>query len=1122
MSIGGQADLLDFAAPVERAGFRLHRLELYNWGTFDGRVWSFDAGGDTSLLTGDIGSGKSTIVDAITTLLVPPQRVSYNKAAGAEARERTVRSYFLGHYKAERSETGAGAKPVALRDPNSYSVLLAQFYNEGYRQPVTLAQLFWMRDQEGQPARLFVVADEHLTVAQHFSGFEEVGEIRKRLRALTKEVWDSFPPYQAAFRRRFGIESDQALDLFHQTVSMKSVGNLTDFVRQHMLQPFPVEERVASLIGHVDDLTRAHEAVLKAKDQVRRLAPIVEECDEYDRLVASIGLDRASRDALRAWVASLTVELLSAGIERCEDLQARLAVEEGQVDEARRSLSERRDGLKQDIARNGGERIERIRSSIDLCRRERAERERRAAGYDRQAREAGLPAVRDAQAFLANQHEAESLAAAAEERIALLRQRAIDAGVRLQAATKERAEVAAEVEAIRSRRSNIPADFLRLRRRLCEATGIDEADLPFAGELLRVRSDERAWEGAIERVLRGFGTSLLVPEPHYASVSAWVDANHLGALLSYFRAKDGKAAGAPSTGPASLVRKLEFKHDELLAAWVEEEITRRFNLTCCDSLEEFRREREALTRLGQVKGGPRHTKDDRQRIEDRTRYVLGWANTEKLAALERALQAAEGRAQAEAATCAAAGEEEEREQRRLAALHALEAHRSFADIDWRSSVVELDRLEVELKALESASDVLRTLERQLAAVEVELAACEKKRSATQAEAVRTEEQRKGLAKKLDAAREVVSATTPKERGLFPALQALHQEVGAGVALDVENAGEVERSLREALQQRIDAAELRKTRLGQRVVATMQEYRSAYPVETREAAAAVEAAGEYRRMLEVLRRDDLPRFERRFKELLNENTIREVANFQSQLRRESQVIRERIDRINRSLREIEFNPGRYIRLEASTFVDAEVRDFQQDLRACTEGSLVGSGDETYSEAKFLQVKKIIERFRGREGSTDLDQRWTHKVTDVRNWFAFSASERWFEGDAEHEHYADSGGKSGGQKEKLAYTVLAASLAYQFGLEWGETRSRSFRFVVIDEAFGRGSDESATYGLELFRKLNLQLLVVTPLQKIHVIEPFVSHVGFVSNTDGQRSKLRNLTIEQYRAEKARRSA
>ena len=103
---------------------------------------------------------------------------------------------------------------------------------------------------------------------------------------------------------------------------------------------------------------------------------------------------------------------------------------------------------------------------------------------------------------------------------------------------------------------------------------------------------------------------------------------------------------------------------------------------------------------------------------------------------------------------------------------------------------------------------------------------------------------------------------------------------------------------------------------------------------------------------------------------------------------------------------------------------------------------------------------------------------------------SASERWRADDTEHENYTDSGGKSGGQKEKLAYTILAASLAYQFNLKWGVKRSKDFRFVVIDEAFGRGSDESTRFALTLFRKLGLQLLIVTPLQKIHVIEPFVA--------------------------------
>ena len=74
------------------------------------------------------------------------------------------------------------------------------------------------------------------------------------------------------------------------------------------------------------------------------------------------------------------------------------------------------------------------------------------------------------------------------------------------------------------------------------------------------------------------------------------------------------------------------------------------------------------------------------------------------------------------------------------------------------------------------------------------------------------------------------------------------------------------------------------------------------------------------------------------------------------------------------------------------------------------------------------------------------------------------------------------------------------------------------MVIDEAFGRGSDESTRYALKLFKELNLQLLIVTPLQKIHIIEPYVSSVGFVHNKGGQESQLRSLTIEEYRQDRA----
>ena len=278
---------------------------------------------------------------------------------------------------------------------------------------------------------------------------------------------------------------------------------------------------------------------------------------------------------------------------------------------------------------------------------------------------------------------------------------------------------------------------------------------------------------------------------------------------------------------------------------------------------------------------------------------------------------------------------------------------------------------------------------------------------------------------------------------------------------------------------------------------------------------MDSADGYRELHERLINDDLPRFRRLFKTYLNQNTIRDIATFQSQLNKQAQLIRQRIDTINKSLYDVDYNDGRYIRLEPLPSPHADIRDFRADLRACTDDAVSGEDSDHYSEQKFLQVSRIIERFRGREGLTEADRRWTRFVTDVRNWYTFAASERYREDDKEYEHYADSGGKSGGQKEKLAYTILAASLAYQFKLDWGAAKSRTFRFAVIDEAFGRGSDESTRFALDLFGRLGLQLLIVTPLQKIHVIEPYVSAVGYVNNLNGNHSRLQTMTIEEYQA-------
>jgi uncharacterized protein YPO0396 len=69
------------------------------------------------------------------------------------------------------------------------------------------------------------------------------------------------------------------------------------------------------------------------------------------------------------------------------------------------------------------------------------------------------------------------------------------------------------------------------------------------------------------------------------------------------------------------------------AAWLERELARRADYECVGTMTEFRRAARAIIKAGQVKGGDRHEKDDRYRIGDRSRYVLGWTNKRKIEAL---------------------------------------------------------------------------------------------------------------------------------------------------------------------------------------------------------------------------------------------------------------------------------------------------------------------------------------------------------------------------------------------------------------------------------------------------------------------------------------------------------
>ena len=529
------------------AGFRLARLELYNWGTFDARVWTLRTGARNALVTGDIGSGKSTIVDALTTLLLPANRISYNKAAGAESKERSLRSYVLGHYKSEQDETTGTTRPVALRNATNFSVILGVFTNEGYDATVTLAQVFWMKngDTGGQPDRYYVTADSDLSVSRDFADFGgDMNSLRKRLKARDGvRVHDGFPEYGKDFRRRLGIESEQALELFHQTVSMKAVGNLTDFVRAHMLEPFNAAKATADIVAHFEHLTSAHEAVQRAHAQLAALTPLLKDCDAHDDVAAEIAGLTAQREALRYYFADQKATLLEHQLQILHCERTRLTLNRRRLEERLEDLRARETDLNVKRAGHGGNRLAEIERQLEESERTRADRMGRHQRFTELLGQAGLDPVTTAEHFDVRLTEISAAREAVEIKLAESQNDLTDARVAKDKLDVEAAEINGELRSLRERKNNIPTRQLEVRALLCRELRVADDTLPFAGELIAVRPEEADWEGAAERLLHSFALSILVPDEHYRAVSDWVDGHHSRERVVYYRVPAQALAG---------------------------------------------------------------------------------------------------------------------------------------------------------------------------------------------------------------------------------------------------------------------------------------------------------------------------------------------------------------------------------------------------------------------------------------------------------------------------------------------------------------------------------------------------------------------------------------------------
>lgn len=1091
-------------------GFRLHRLEMLNWGTFHQKVAVLAPAGRWSLLVGENGSGKTTAVDALRTLLVPPRQLQYNDASGDQKRrDRTRRSYVRGAWATSSQEDTAAARVEYLRKPGEQSILLAVFADEGRATQVTLAQILWEANETVH--EIYGVARGDRNIRDDLANLGRSNELKKTLRARGFEPFDHFPGYEETFRSRLGIPGRGALEVFNQAIGVKEIVDVNSFVRRHMLEPSDALNFIEMhLKPHYRELDACYQAIQKARTQVEQLEPIA----QCHKRLEEASARKTELERLQQ-ITPLFYSQRQLGLRQHEG--GRLARELADTESRQTTLQE-----EQDIATG-----QRIAIELDLnndavgLRIKSLELDKDRAIAQCKARQGLYGRVRDAlstlqkpwpfdsaETFATMRAQVETSKGLFEGNLNSARAKRIDAEVEERGARVRRGELADDLESLRSNRVLIPRDFLSIRHALSEATHIPSEDLPFAGELIEVNEDYQDWTGAIERLLRSFGISLLVPERHYVAVSSFINRQHLGLRLQYHRVPTHLTPVRPALllDNERVAGRLRFREDHPLQTWVKTEVCRRFSHICCDDIQRLREVDYGITREGLIRNGPtHHIKDDSRRINDITSYVLGWSTEAKLRALTRAFETAESAVKNARERAETAGRQCEELERKLVSVDAVLSVAEFRDVDYRTEQQRIERIQREQDELEASSDRRKELKKQLELLITDISKRQREILELSGEAggLKREHQfNQTLITQLEA---TFSVHPDLELTMYAETMRDLQEVQV---LTLQNIDATSAAVARKVQSRINQQSTLINRATAEMLPLMTRFLSTYNEETSDKKAEVAYGAEFVALQERLQKEDLPTHERKFEEFLSVNLIGDVAMFSTKLDEHRKDIESRVATVNRALKGIRFSETTHVQIVSrSKGAGDETAAFRAELKACLAGGLNPGPDDRVRI--FGHIRELIDKF-------EKDLLWAARVTDARNWLEFGMREHADSDNREINYYSASSGKSGGQKTKLAFTILASAICAQYGLIESDGAASTFRFVVIDEAFARTDETNSERALKLFKSLGLQLLIVSPFDaKSRIVEDYVDTFHLALNPELNNSRIRVASRADYDA-------
>ncbi|MFL1598522.1 AAA family ATPase [Gordonia amicalis] len=1076
--------------------YHLSRLQLINWGVFDG-YHSIPFSSNGSLITGSSGSGKSSLLDAISLAFLPDHRRNFNAsgdatAAGSSSGKRTVGKYVRGAWGERRDGTNAHREIMYLRGTGPAWAAIAVTYTSTSGTAITGLVLKWLAAGKMTDAHSsYFIYDGDADVVEACNEWAAANYNSAKFR---DRGWRGGPgegKYLSTLYSLIGIRgSDAAQQLLGKAKSLKSVGGLAQFVREFMLDAPTSIVGIADALEQIDPLVEARELLDVARRKRTILGNIEEVHERYATESATFSvLDTIDSTTIRSYVNNLRIRNAQPEVADLDDQITRL-------DSDLAALTTQHDQLRQDhslllarIATSTGD-LAPLREQLGGAQKLSTEVTARRNSYEDKVSAFGFSPPTNAEGFWSLREELIEEATKIDGQLEAGRAHYAEALAREVAARSRRDTAMEELGRVEQAGSALPRTEHEMRRVIAHALQIDESELKYVAELVELDPDEERWRLAVEKVLRNAGLRLLVPDKHFRSALRFVNSHDMRGRIQLHQAETRPMPDVEPGTLASKLRSVDPGHP--CAAEAMTVLAKLGNHMCVDSPGEFSQYAKAVTDQGLRKDSAKlAVKDDRQQLR-RSQYIFVGDVESKISALRDELAYEERAFDDAREDCAELDRERSaKERRRDAYRRVCEQFTQWNEIDVDSVDDRVDQLTDQYDLLMEEHPDVEALQRKAEDLWEQVRHAISQAALVKDKIARQDERRTQLLDLIDRLKpEDVPAQAEKT------LDGFREDLSA--TLDVLNPEPYRQEIvkaagRERDRMRSDARRSR-DELARILDTYDEEFPDAIPNDSDD---FDERIHDYVAVCRRIDERELPSAYERMRRLITEQAPGAILGLHMAADAEERRIVEQIERVNTGLGAVAFNRGTRLRLVPGRKKLAAVEELTEKARQISNrATAVSFGDEQAILEQYSDILLLRERL---AGNTPEDRQWTRDALDVRNRFDFYCEEHDAESGETIRTYSNAGDNSGGEQEKLMAFCLAGALSFNLASPHGNDNRPIFAQLMLDEAFSKSDPQFAQQALSAFRKFGFQLIIVATVQNTSTIQPYVDNVVMVSKVE-----------------------